>query len=55
MITKQAIRRGVTIICNGEQLNKEEVIAIGEKWTEKEEIFFRKMLRQGGRFTLLRK
>jgi hypothetical protein len=28
MITKQAIRRGVTIICNGEQLNKEEVIAI---------------------------
>jgi hypothetical protein len=44
MITKQAIRRGVTIICNGEQLNKDEVIAIGEKWTENQEIFFRKML-----------
>ena len=53
MITKQAIRRGVTIICNGEQLNKEEVIDLGKNWTEKEENFFRKMLRQGGRFTLL--
>ena len=53
MITKQAIRRGVTIICNGEQLNKDEVIAIGEKWNENQESFFRKMLRQGGRFTLL--
>jgi hypothetical protein len=50
MITKQAIRRGVTIICNGEQLNKEEVIDLGKNWTEKEENFFRKMLKQGGRF-----
>ena len=53
MITKQAIRKGVTILCNGEKLNKEEVIAIGENWTENQENFFRKMLRQGGRFTLL--
>ena len=50
MITKQAIRRGVTIICNGEQLNKEEVIDLGKNWTEKEENFFRKMLKQGGLF-----
>ena len=53
MITKQAIRKGVTIMCNGVKLNKEEVIAIGENWTENQENFFRKMLRQGGRFTLL--
>jgi len=53
MITKQAIRRGVTIECNGKILTKDEVIALGEKWTETQENFFRKMLRQGGRFSLL--
>ena len=50
MITKQAIRRGVTILCNGEKLSKDEVIDLGKNWTEKEENFFRKMLKQGGRF-----
>lgn len=53
MITKQAIRRGVTIECNGRTLTKEEVIVLGENWTENQETFFRKMLRQGGNFTLL--
>ena len=53
MITKQAIRRGVTIECNGKTLTKDEVIALGENWTENQETFFRKMLRQGGNFTLL--
>ena len=53
MITKQAIRKGVTIMCNGKLLNKDEVIAIGENWTEVQENFFRKMFRQGGRFSLL--
>ena len=50
MITKQAIRRGVTILCNGEKLSKDEVIDLGKNWTEKEENFFRKMLKQGGTF-----
>ena len=53
MITKHAIRKGVTIMCNGTLLNKDEVIAVGENWTEVQENFFRKMLRQGGRFSLL--
>ena len=53
MITKQAIRNGVIIECNGKILTKDDVIAIGEKWSETQENFFRKMLRQGGNFTLL--
>lgn len=53
MITKQAIRKGVIIECNGKILTKDDIIAMGEKWTETQENFFRKMLRQGGNFTLL--
>ncbi len=53
MITKQAIRKGVIIECNGKTLTKDDVIAMGEKWSETQENFFRKMLRQGGNFTLL--
>ena len=52
MITKQAIRRGTSISSDGLILNKEETIALSEKWTEKEENLFRKMLRQGGSFSI---
>ena len=52
MITKQAIRRGTSILSDGLILNKEETIALSEKWTEKEENLFRKMLRQGGSFSI---
>jgi hypothetical protein len=52
MITKQAIRRGISISSDGLILNKEETIALSEKWTEKEENLFRKMLRQGGSFSI---
>ena len=52
MITKQAIRRGTSISSDGIILNKEETIALSEKWTEKEENLFRKMLRQGGSFSI---
>jgi hypothetical protein len=52
MITKQAIRRGVSISINGLSTTKDEIIAMSEKWTEKEENLFRKMLRQGGSFSI---
>jgi len=51
-VTKQAIRRGVTIFCRNKILTKDEIIHMSEKWTEKEIIFFKKMLRQGGRFSI---
>lgn len=51
-ITKQSIRRGVTVSDRTKNLTKDEVIAMSEKWTEKEIIFFKKMLKQGGRFSI---
>ena len=52
MLTKQAIRKGVTVFCRNKILTKDEIISLSEKWNEKEENFFRKMLRQGGRFNI---
>ena len=52
MITKQAIRRGVSISINGLSTTKDEIITMSEKWTEKEENLFRKMLKQGGSFSI---
>jgi len=52
MITKQAIRKGVTVKCNGKTLTKEEIVSKGENWSEHSETFFRKMLKQGGKFSL---
>ena len=51
-LTKQAIRRGVTIFGRNKILTKDEVISISEKWTEKELNLFKKMLKQGGRFSI---
>jgi hypothetical protein len=50
MITKQAIRKGVEVQCNGKTLTKEQIISKGENWSEQTENFFRKMLKQGGEF-----
>ena len=51
-LTKQAIRRGVIVSDRNKNLTKDEVIALSEKWTEKEIIFFKKMLKQGGYFSI---
>ena len=45
MITKQAIRKGVEVQCNGKTLTKEQIISKGENWSEQTENFFRKMLK----------
>ena len=52
MIKKQTLRKGVVIKCEGELLSKEEIIALSENWNETQEMFFRKMLKQGGNFSL---
>jgi len=52
MITKQAIRTGTTIYSEGNVLDKDTIISLSENWSEKEELFFRKMLKQGGRFSI---
>ena len=52
MLTKQAIRTGVSIFSEGEKLDKDTIINKSEKWSDKEVTFFRKMLKQGGRFSI---
>ena len=51
-ISKQSIRAGVTIFNAGEKLDKDAVISKSEKWSDKEITFFKKMLKQGGRFSI---
>jgi hypothetical protein len=51
-ISKQSIRTGVTIFSAGEKLDKETIITKSEKWSDKEVTFFKKMLKQGGRFSI---
>ena len=51
-ISKQSIRAGVSIYSAGEKLDKDTVIFKSENWSDKEVIFFKKMLKQGGRFSI---
>lgn len=52
MIKKQTLRKGVVIKSEGELLSKEEIISLSEEWNENQEMFFRKMLKQGGKFSI---
>ena len=52
MLNKQTLRKGVIVECEGKVLSKEETIALSENWNEKQEMFFRKMLKQGGKFSI---
>ena len=49
-LSKQSIRQGVHVLVDGVHATKEELITLSKTWTEKKEVFFRKMLQQGGRF-----
>jgi hypothetical protein len=49
-LKKQSIRSNQIITVNGETIPKEELIARSEEWSEIQENFFRKMLKQGGTF-----
>tara|TARA_R100001443_G_scaffold116448_1_gene136894 strand:- start:14 stop:277 length:264 start_codon:yes stop_codon:yes gene_type:complete len=51
-LKKQSIRKSMNITVNGDVISKEELILISESWSETQENFFRKMLRQGGHFRL---
>jgi len=51
-LKKQSIRQGVHVLINGVKASKEELITLSETWTEKKEVFFRKMLQQGGNFKM---
>lgn len=44
----QSIRKGVTIILNGNIVEKQEVIDLSVDWSESQTNFFKKLLKQGG-------
>lgn len=49
-LSKQALRQGVHVMVNEQLATKEELIEMSQDWSEKREVFFRKMLQQGGKF-----
>ena len=52
VLKKQSIRKHMTIYVNGSNIPKEELILISDSWNDKQESFFRKMLKQGGTFKI---
>jgi DNA invertase Pin-like site-specific DNA recombinase len=52
MLSKQSIRKEHTILLNRIEMSKDEIIEISKDFTENEEQRFRKMLKQGGTFTM---
>ena len=51
-LSKQSIRKNMHITVDGKNLPKDDLISLSEEWTEVQENFFRKMLKQGGHFKL---
>ena len=52
MLSKQSIRGKVEVYHEGKKLTKEQIIALSESWSEVQQNFFRKMLKQGGNFSI---
>lgn len=51
-LKKQSIRSNQTIFANDKPISKEELIVESENWSELQENFFKKMLKQGGTFSV---
>jgi len=51
-LSKQTIRENMHIIVDGKVIPKDDLITLSEEWSEVQENFFRKMLKQGGHFKL---
>ena len=45
-LKKQSIRKNQTILVDGIELSKDELITLSEGWSEIQENFFRKMVKQ---------
>ena len=51
-LKKQSIRSNQTILANDKPITKEQLIMASEFWTEAQENFFKKMIKQGGTFMI---
>ena len=49
-LKKQSIRSNQTILANDKPISKDELITESENWSESQVNFFKKMLKQGGKF-----
>lgn len=51
-LKKQTLRKGTLVYVNEVLAEKDELISLSEGWSEREEMLFRKMLKQGGKFSI---
>ncbi|MDB4549331.1 hypothetical protein N9Z86_00255 [bacterium] len=51
-LKKQSIRKNMHVTVDGKEITKDNLIQLSESWDERQERFFRKMLKQGGHFKL---
>ena len=51
-LKKESIRSNMTIFVDRKLISKEELINMSNLWSENQESFFRKMLKQGGKFKI---
>ena len=51
-LKKQSIRSNQIILANDKPITKDELIAESENWSEVQEKFFKKMIKQGGTFNV---
>ena len=51
-LTPQSIRNNVKITWNGESISKQEIIDMSALWNEKQIVYFKKMVKQGGTFKI---
>jgi acetylglutamate synthase len=52
-LTPQSIRSNIIIKLNGEYVRKEEIINISKDWNDRQINFFKKILQQGGKLSIL--
>jgi hypothetical protein len=48
----QSIRKGMQIWVDKKPIEKQDLLKLSESWTEQQENFFKKMLKQGGEFKI---
>ena len=48
----QTLRKSSVVYIDGRLAEKQELLDLSETWNEKEENLFRKMLKQGGKFSI---
>jgi hypothetical protein len=48
----QSIRKGMVILIENQPIEKQDLLKLSESWTEQQENFFKKMLKQGGEFKI---